>query len=150
MKEMEVVFVDQGSGDLMKATLDATSAHCASWEVGSRPLLMFPEGTTTNGEELMDFKKGAFVSGAPVRPVIIVYTGQFDPASTTYHQKSEEAELHETSDAEWVAQFMGHFIHSIHVRVLPPYIPSEEEKADAGLYAFRAQEYMSRELERVR
>jgi 1-acyl-sn-glycerol-3-phosphate acyltransferase len=151
MEEMEVVFVDRSSGDSKKATLDAIEAHCAEWKSGSRPLLMFPEGGTTNGEGLLDFKKGAFVCGVPVRPVIIVYTGHFDPASTTYHQEaSPGAKMTKTSDAEWAAQFMGHFIHSMHVRVLPPYVPSEEEKKDAGLYATNVKEHMDKELQRVR
>jgi 1-acyl-sn-glycerol-3-phosphate acyltransferase len=34
------------------------------------PLLIFPEGATTNGEYLMKFKKGAFASLLPVQPYI--------------------------------------------------------------------------------
>merc|ERR1719203_2074272 len=149
MEEMEVVFVDRGSGDSKKATLDAIKEHCVQWKTGSRPLLIFPEGTTTNGEEIIDFKRGAFISGLPVRPTIMIYTGRYDPATTNFHE-AEGKELVEHSDQEWVAQFMGHFIHSMHVRVLPPYIPSEEEANDPDLYAKRCHEYMAKELERVR
>lgn len=147
-----MVFVDRSTGDSRKATMDAIEKHCTDWKVGSRPLLIFPEGTTTNGEGLVDFKRGAFVSGVPVRPVVTVYTGQFDPATTTYVQAEgdQDAEVKKTSDAEWAAQFMGHFIHSMHIRVLPPYIPSEEEKRDPDLYASRCRSYMEIELVRVR
>lgn len=150
MKEMEVVFVDRSAGDSRKATAEAIQRHCTEWSQGQRPLLIFPEGRTTNGEGLVEFKKGAFNSGVPVRPVLIVYTGQFDPATTTYHQAQQGADLHETSDAEWAAQFMGHFIHSMHVRVLPPYLPSEAERSDPETYAANVRSYMAAELDRVR
>jgi len=35
------------------------------------PLLIFPEGTVTNGKFLLNFKKGAFYSLKPLKPVII-------------------------------------------------------------------------------
>ena len=44
------------------------------------PILMFDhilgpavQGTTTNGDYLLDFRKGAFLAGAPVQPVILRY-----------------------------------------------------------------------------
>lgn len=38
---------------------------------GDRPMLLFPEGTTSNGSFLLPFKTGAFIAGLPVQPVII-------------------------------------------------------------------------------
>ena len=35
------------------------------------PLLIFPEGGTTNGTSLINFKKGAFIAEKTVRPVIL-------------------------------------------------------------------------------
>lgn len=148
MEEMEVVFVDRGEKGSRQATLDAIVQHCSAWTPGGRPLLIFPEGTTTNGEDLISFKRGAFVAGAPVRPVLIVYTGQWDPASTTYVATGDAAS--KTSDLEWGAQFMGHFVHSMHVRVLPPYVPSEAERADAELYAQNCKSHMATALSRLR
>lgn len=31
------------------------------------------QGTTTNGDYMLDFRKGAFLAGAPVQPVILDY-----------------------------------------------------------------------------
>uniref|UniRef100_A0AAY5EWM9 EF-hand domain-containing protein n=1 Tax=Electrophorus electricus TaxID=8005 RepID=A0AAY5EWM9_ELEEL len=36
-------------------------------------MLMFPEGTTTNGQALIKFKPGAFLAGVPVQPVLLRY-----------------------------------------------------------------------------
>jgi len=148
MEDMDCVFVDRSSGESRKATLDAISEHCTSWSPGDRPMMIFPEGTTSNGETLLPFKRGAFAAGVPVRPAILVYTGQWDPASTYY--KATERGPQTLSDAEWAAQFAGNWIHSVHVRVLAPYTPSPEERRDPDLYARNCHEYMAAALARVR
>merc|ERR1712129_297734 len=150
MEEMEVVFVERGSKDSRQATMDAIVGHCDEWKPGARPLLIFPEGKTTNGESLVEFKKGAFAAGVPVRPVLIVYTGQWDPAACTYRQPPGSEGLVEVSQTEWAKQFMGHFVHSIHVRILAPYVPDDAERADPGIYAQNCQRHMANELERVK
>ncbi|KAG2628174.1 hypothetical protein PVAP13_3KG231200 [Panicum virgatum] len=44
-------------------------------------MLLFPEGTTTNGDYLLPFKTGAFIAKAPVQPVILRYPyRRFNPA----------------------------------------------------------------------
>lgn len=37
------------------------------------PLLIFPEGTTTNGRVLMKFKRGAFITGDPIKIYVMKY-----------------------------------------------------------------------------
>ncbi|GER41388.1 1-acyl-sn-glycerol-3-phosphate acyltransferase [Striga asiatica] len=47
-------------------------------------MMLFPEGTTTNGDYLLPFKSGAFLSKAPVLPVILRYPfHRFSPAWDT-------------------------------------------------------------------
>merc|ERR1719329_562041 len=48
MKEMDVIFVDRADNNSRQATLDAIGEHCREWAPGSKPLLIFPEGKTTN------------------------------------------------------------------------------------------------------
>ena len=36
------------------------------------PLLIYPESTTTNGTELLMFKRGAFIGEKRVRPIVII------------------------------------------------------------------------------
>ena len=38
------------------------------------PLMIFPEGATTNGRGVLPFKRGAFESEAPVRPAYCTMT----------------------------------------------------------------------------
>lgn len=48
------------------------------------PVLIFPEGTTSNGEYILSFKKGAFVNRTPLRLYAIKYTNKnFSPAFDT-------------------------------------------------------------------
>ena len=48
------------------------------------PVLIFPEGTTTNGEYMISFKKGAFLNFAPVKIYGIKYTKKnYSPAYDT-------------------------------------------------------------------
>mmetsp|Transcript_48055 Transcript_48055/g.128152 ORF Transcript_48055/g.128152 Transcript_48055/m.128152 type:complete len:362 (+) Transcript_48055:84-1169(+) len=148
MEDMDCVFVDRSSSDSRQATLEAIGQHCASWAPGGRPMLIFPEGTTSNGQGILPFRRGAFAAGAPVRPVLLVYTGQWDPASTTW--RATENGLKELSDAEWAAQFAGTWVHSVHVRVLAPYVPSLEEQRDPALYAQNCHAHMATALARVR
>lgn len=52
---------------------------------GARPLLLFPEGTTTNGRYLLPFKTGAFLAGQPLQPVVIRY-GEVGPGGQRHCQ----------------------------------------------------------------
>merc|ERR1712232_809725 len=83
-RELEIIEVERSDADSRKATIDAIRQHVASWKPGTRPLLIFPEGTCTNGKDLIDFKQGAFVAGAPVRPVVLAYTGGWNPANVNF------------------------------------------------------------------
>ena len=46
------------------------------------PLIIFPEGGTTNGKYIIKFKKGAFVSLLPIWPKVIKYKSIFQSPST--------------------------------------------------------------------
>lgn len=43
-------------------------------------LIIFAEGTTTNGSGLLPFKKGAFVAGGPVKMCALKYSGRVNPS----------------------------------------------------------------------
>ncbi|TKY75135.1 Lysophospholipid acyltransferase LPEAT1 [Spatholobus suberectus] len=91
----------------------------------SAPLMMlFPEGTTTNGEFLLPFKTGGFLAKAPVLPVILRYHYQrFSPAWDSI------------SGVRHVIFLLCQFVNYMEVIQLPVYHPSQQELDDPKLYA---------------
>lgn len=132
-QDIGVIEVDRADPKSRAATIKAIEDHVANWKPGRQPLLLFPEGTTSNGQGLLEFRKGAFVPGVPVRPAVLCYTGSWDPANTSYRET--DGKIQAIEDTEWAEQFLGHMMHSVQIRVLPPYVPSEEEKADPLVFA---------------
>ena len=50
------------------------------------PLIIYPEGGTTNGRSLIQFKKGAFKGLRSIKPVIFNYISPFmDPENCVIH-----------------------------------------------------------------
>ncbi|CAA0831579.1 Lysophospholipid acyltransferase LPEAT1 [Striga hermonthica] len=97
-------------------------------------MMLFPEGTTTNGDYLLPFKSGAFLSKAPVLPVILRYPyHRFSPAWDTI------------SGARHVVLLLSQFVNYIEVTRLPVYHPSEQEMQDPRLYAENVRNLMARE-----
>ncbi|CAE7605612.1 LPEAT1 [Symbiodinium microadriaticum] len=149
--DLEYIWVDRGSKDARGAALGAIHEHVAGWKDGDRPLLIFPEGTTSNGTSLLEFKQSAFVSGAPVRPVLLKHTGAWNPACTDYLM-TDDGQRSLYSDGEWAMNFWAHLLHSCTIFICEPYYPSAEEKANPKLYASNVRAYMlekQRELELV-
>ncbi|ESW08570.1 hypothetical protein PHAVU_009G056600 [Phaseolus vulgaris] len=101
----------------------------------SAPLMMlFPEGTTTNGEFLLPFKTGGFLAKAPVLPVILRYHYQrFSPAWDTI------------SGVRHVIFLLCQFVNYMDVIRLPVYYPSEQEMDDPKLYANNVRRLMASE-----
>ncbi|XP_072983319.1 lysophospholipid acyltransferase LPEAT1-like isoform X1 [Typha latifolia] len=97
-------------------------------------MMLFPEGTTTNGDYLLPFKTGAFLAKAPVLPLILRYPyKRFSPAWDSISGMRHVLLL--------LCQFMNH----IEVVRLPVYYPSEQEKEDAKLYANNVRKLMATE-----
>lgn len=98
-------------------------------EVASRdpdhPLVIFPEGTTTNGKYLLPFHRGAFLAGKPVQPVSVRYSG-YDSFSPSWETCSIRNHLF---------GILANTRADVHVTMLPLYEPSDAECEDPGLYA---------------
>ncbi|KAM0864550.1 hypothetical protein ACQ4PT_043839 [Festuca glaucescens] len=95
-------------------------------------MLLFPEGTTTNGDYLLPFKTGAFLAKAPVRPVILRYPyKRFSPAWDSM------------DGARHVLLLLCQFVNYLEVVHLPVYYPSEQEKDDPKLYASNVRKLMA-------
>lgn len=104
----------------------------AHQQKNSPMMLLFPEGTTTNGDYLLPFKTGAFLAKAPVQPVILRYPyKRFSPAWDSM------------SGARHVFLLLCQFVNYLEVVHLPVYYPSEQEKDDPKLYANNIRKLMA-------
>ncbi|KAJ3687000.1 hypothetical protein LUZ61_016164 [Rhynchospora tenuis] len=101
-------------------------------------VMIFPEGTTTNGEYLLPFKTGAFLGGAPVLPIIIKYP---------YQRLSLAWES--ISGVPHAILVLCQWINYLDVIKLPMYYPSEEEKKNPQIYAINVRKLISREGELI-
>eukprot|EP00929_Paragymnodinium_shiwhaense_P070171 TRINITY_DN35522_c0_g1_i2.p1 TRINITY_DN35522_c0_g1~~TRINITY_DN35522_c0_g1_i2.p1 ORF type:complete len:569 (+),score=91.01 TRINITY_DN35522_c0_g1_i2:71-1708(+) len=159
-KDLDYIWVDRTSKDSRESTVQAIAGHASKWKKGDRPLVLFPEGTTSSGRDLLEFKKGAFVSGKPVRPVVLKYTGAWDPANTDYREAESDTDTEHTQapgdkrivhykEGDWAAQFVGHLTHSCIVFVLRPYVPNAEERANPELYAANVRAVMLKRVQEL-
>lgn len=96
-----------------------------------RPILLFPEGTTTNGRYLLPFRTGAFIAGVPVQPSILKYG------------PSRVSPAWETISGAWhIFLMLTNPLHSVTIYELPVYMPSKEEQGNPRLYANNVRAYM--------
>jgi len=129
------ILVDRSSKDSRHDTLVEIDKRVKT--PGYPQLLIFPEGTTTNARQLINFKAGAFAPGVPVQPICIKYPYHF-------------------FNLAWIptgptlfglfARCMLQFYNCMTVSYLPPYIPNEEEKKNANLFAKNVRALMAKEL----
>jgi len=101
---------------------------------GGGQLLIFPEGTTSNGTCLLKFKPGAFQPGYPVQPICLKYPYRY----------FNVASFHNRSVFSSTVELLMQFSNQLEVIYLPVYQPSEEEKINPVLYANNVREYMSK------
>ncbi|XP_010472847.1 PREDICTED: lysophospholipid acyltransferase LPEAT1 isoform X2 [Camelina sativa] len=102
--------------------------------ISAPTIMLFPEGTTTNGDYLLTFKTGAFLAGTPVLPVILKYPYErFSVAWDTI------------SGARHILFLLCQFVNHLEVIRLPVYYPSQEEKDDPKLYASNVRRLMATE-----
>ena len=102
-----------------------------------RQLVIFPEGTCTNRKCLISFKRGAFIPGAPVQPVVLTWPFEhFDPTWTSGGPNRLYLLL----------RLLAQFKNDLHVQFLPVHRPTEEEKLDPALFASNVRADMAKAL----
>lgn len=95
-------------------------------------VLIAPEGVTSKGSHLLKFRRGAFVSGQPVLPVLFSFQFQnVNPAWTL------------TSKAFHLLRLLTQFYNSVEITIRPVYEPSCEERDSAQLYSDRVRQSMA-------
>ncbi|MEW5304401.1 MAG: hypothetical protein WDW36_007012 [Sanguina aurantia] len=131
---LQCLYVDrerggQGTAQMVKHRMQVTSL---GRDPSQRPMLLFPEGTTSNGLHLLPFKSGAFLAGVPLQPIILEYgvQGRVSPA-----WESIDAARH-------LFLLLCEPVHTLTCYKLPVYTPSSAETADPLLYAANMHSYM--------
>lgn len=100
------------------------------------------EGTTSSGREMLQVKKGAFLSGTPVQPVLLEWPEWIDVLTGNLGEKRNQ-----TRGAGWCGwtcdiSFLWLLWYQltvpwqpVHITFLPIYEPNAEERANPNLYA---------------
>jgi lysophosphatidylcholine acyltransferase/lyso-PAF acetyltransferase len=135
LRAAQAVLVDRHSKTSREETLEAIARRAQFAATGEGPqVALFPEGTTTNGTYLLNFKVGAFKPGLPVQPVHLNY---YDPLFSWTVDNTLGRSLFKI----WT-----NFKNSVEVVYMEPYVPNEEEKKDAQLYADNVRRKMADQL----
>ena len=115
------VLVDRRSAESRAAARAAIAERAATCDPEAPPLLIFPEGTTTNGLCLITWERGAFAPARPVVPMAIAYPkGQPKPDA-----------LFSIETLRAIARPRNR----MRVVCLRPHVPDVEEVRDAGAFA---------------
>lgn len=134
---MGCLYVDRGQpngSSGMACKVKQRMEEVAAGDLKLRPVLLFPEGTTTNNRYLLPFRTGAFLAGTPVQPFILEYSKD---EAICMAWESIPIQRH-------MLLVLANPIHRLTVYELPVYVPSEDERADPGLYAHNMREYILR------
>nr|QZA74856.1 acyl-CoA:lysophospholipid acyltransferase 2c [Camelina sativa] len=118
IRAMQVIYVNRFSQTSRKNAVHEIKRK-ASCDRFPR-LLLFPEGTTTNGKVLISFQLGAFIPGYPIQPVVVRYP-------------------HVHFDQSWgnislvmlMFRMFTQFHNFMEVEYLPVIYPSEKQKQNA-------------------
>ena len=95
-----------------------------------KPVAVFAEGTTSNGEYVLPFKRGAFLAGVPVRPLVVIYEG--GQVAAAWESMSALRHI--------FLLFSSFSRCTIRVIELPVIQPTSEERADPALFAERVRQ----------
>ncbi|XP_065190289.1 lysophosphatidylcholine acyltransferase 2-like [Sycon ciliatum] len=99
-------------------------------------IMVYPEGTTANGRQVIGYKTGAFVPGVPVQPVLLRYRLPELGVWTNFGRNALETLL----------LTMSTWHNHVIVEYLPVYVPSDEEKADPVLYSLNVKRKVAEAL----
>jgi len=131
------IFVNRENAESRHSCKDAIALRADKSLWKGPPTLIFPEGTTTNGQVLIQFKLGAFCPGQPVQPVLLRYHWKhYNPGWCGKNSSLLMVFL----------RMMLQFKNSCEIEILEAYAPSEAEQKDAKLYTENVRRHMALSL----
>ena len=121
-------------GDLIRE-LKRRAAPGSGWP----QVMVYPEGTTTNGQALITFKAGAFIPMAPVQPVAVRFPSgsRVNPAWVSCGP----------GPLQLLLRLLCEPFSRAYVEYLPVHRPSAAELADANLYASNVRDSIAAALQ---
>ncbi|XP_044503966.1 lysophospholipid acyltransferase LPEAT2-like [Mangifera indica] len=124
IRAMQVIYVNRFSQSSRKNAVNEIKrkASCNRFP----RVLLFPEGTTTNGKALISFQLGAFIHGFPIQPVIVRYP------HVHFDQSWGNISL-----AKLMFRMFTQFHNFMEVEYLPVIYPNENNKENAIHFAER-------------
>ncbi|XP_022707720.1 lysophosphatidylcholine acyltransferase 1-like isoform X4 [Varroa jacobsoni] len=136
LRFIQPVFVKRSSKESRQTTLSEIKNRATSQEPWSQ-IVIFPEGTCSNGSVLLKFKQGAFSAGVPVQPVLIRYPNKLNTLTWTWDGPSALKTMWLTT-CQWQTRMV--------IEYLPVYRPSAAECKDPGLFAYNVRQLMAAAL----
>lgn len=138
---MGSIYVERFSADKKEraSSVDFMKKRVKEVNLGHGPVVVFPEGTTTNGQyALLDFKTGMFRLGQPVHMFHVTYPHQrFNPS-------------YEAVRFKWHWLWLcSEFVHDVHVHYFGLYVPDAREKNDSKTFASNCARLMAQKAGRV-
>ncbi|XP_024961987.1 lysophospholipid acyltransferase LPEAT2-like isoform X5 [Cynara cardunculus var. scolymus] len=130
---MQVIYVNRFSHQSRKNAVNEIKRKASSNRFPR--LLLFPEGTTTNGRLLISFQHGAFIPGYPIQPVVVRYP----------HVHFDQSWGH-IALATLMFRMFTQFHNFMEVEYLPVVSPSEHHKESAARFAEKTGRAMARSL----
>jgi lysophosphatidylcholine acyltransferase/lyso-PAF acetyltransferase len=130
--------------DSLTRQLADRAKRTGAWQ-SHPPLLVFPEGTTSSGNAVLRFKTGAFVAGEPVLPVAIKFKAGPLCGGWAWRPRPTHARWCRGMSTEMIhlCRLLSRPLNRVEVTVLPPFSPSQAERADPALYAQHAREQIA-------
>ena len=128
LRQIECILVDSGSQvqkEILKRQVEYYSKN------QSQRLVIYPEGTTTNGKFILPFKKGAFFAGLPVQIMII-----------KNHWKHFQPTWETIPEFNFYFRLFTQYRNYVEIIHLPIYYPNENEIKDPELYAENVRKLM--------
>ncbi|XP_071705971.1 lysophospholipid acyltransferase LPEAT2-like [Rutidosis leptorrhynchoides] len=133
IRAMQVIYVNRFSHQSRKHAVNEIKRKASSDRFPR--LLLFPEGTTTNGRLLISFQLGAFIPSYPIQPVVVRYP----------HVHFDQSWGH-ISLGRLMFRMFTQFHNFMEVEYLPVVTPSENHKENAVRFAKKTSTAMARAL----
>ncbi|KAJ0642086.1 putative plasmalogen synthase [Helianthus annuus] len=133
IRAMQVIYVNRFSHQSRKHAVNEIKRKASSDRFPR--LLLFPEGTTTNGRLLINFQHGAFIPGYPIQPVVVRYP----------HVHFDQSWGH-ISLGRLMFRMFTQFHNFMEIEYLPVVSPSEHHKESAIRFAEKTGSAMARAL----